>query len=484
MRDRFGDRAWWPGAKRACLFLLAIAVAAVWSREVVHRAGIGTLTAGLLAALVIVGLAVRFAAATPAVVLLLTAVVPYPVSFVGKTPFGVTTAAGGLALLIAITALIIRETRHLKGPEVETGTKILLIWICWITLSAATSFAPKIALNDARQLLFALPVAYIVGRFFGRNFCGALQICYMAIVLVAVLGIVQAATGFDPIKLVPSSAHFPLVDPGESYRNGLVRVRVGFYHASDLGRVLAMALPLLLVAAVRKFAALWIRIGTVLVIVAILLTLTFTVWVAAAVGVVVLIAASRTRGRGTMVGVALLAVVLVVGIGGPVTQLVEARIHPTGSSLAEEDLRLALIPASVAYADSHRFLGAGPGTFTVLSIEYPINGVETVLVDDNSFTTEVVEVGYPGLFLLVLGLGVLALGWWRKRGSPLYAASLASLATFVVCSCTVDSLVRDAPLIAGWLLLGVATGSGTLSRRSDHSVDDALEGSISTAVQV
>ncbi|MFZ0665140.1 MAG: hypothetical protein WAM97_05250, partial [Acidimicrobiales bacterium] len=149
-----------------------------------------------------------------------------------------------------------------------------------------------------------------------------------------------------------------------------------------------------------------------------------------------------------------------IGVIGPASQLIEARLHPTGSSLAEQELRLALIPASVDYADNHKILGSGPGTFVVERVLYPINGTETPLVDDDTFTTELIEVGYPGALLLVAGLGVLGFGWWKKRRSPLYAAALGSLAAFVVCAATVDTLVRDAPLIAVWLIIGVATGVG------------------------
>ena len=447
---------------------MALAVAAVWSREDIHKAGIGPIAIGLLFAVVAVWAAVRWFVAVPAVVLLLAALIPYPVSFVGKTPFGVVTAVGALAILLAVAVLILHEAKSLRGPGMEAGSKVLLVWIAWVWLAAATSFDPKLSLNDARQLLFGLPFAYLGGRFLGWNRPLALRLCYLAVIGIAVMAIVQFATGFDPIKLVPSGAHFPLSDPGESYRNGLVRVRVGFYHASDLGRLLATALPLLVLAAARRGARMWIRVGTGLVVIAIILTFTFSVWVAAAVSLLVLAAAGASRGRAASLALGVLAVVLVVGLAGPASQLVEARLHPTGSALAEEELRLALVPASIDYANTHRLLGAGPGTFVVLRIIYPINGVGTLLVDDDTFTTELVEVGYPGAILFVLGLAALGLGWWRKRRTPLYSAALASLVAFVICSATVDSLARDAPLVAVWLLLGVATGAAEAQRRFDE----------------
>jgi hypothetical protein len=462
-----------PGAWRAGIVVVSLAVAAVWSREDIHKAGIGPIAVGLLFTIVVVWAAVRWYVVAPAVVLLLTALVPYPVSFVGKTPFGVVTAAGALAILLAVAVLILREARSLRGPGMEVGATILLVWIAWVCLAAATSFDPKLSLNDARQLLFGLPVAYLIGRFIGWNRPLALRFCYLAVIGIAVMAIVQFATGFDPIKLVSSGAHFALSDPGESYRNGILRVRVGYYHASDLGRVLASALPLLVLAAARRGARMWIRIGTGLVLVALVLTFTFSVWVAAAISLLVLAAAGASRGRAAGFALAVLAVVLVVGLAGPASQLVESRVHPTGSALAEQDLRLALIPASIDYANTHRLLGAGPGTFTILMVFYPINGVETLLVDDNAFTTELIEVGYPGAILFVLGLAALGLAWWRRRRAPLYSASLASLVAFVISSATVDSLARDAPLIAVWLLLGVATGAAEAQRRFDHITAEA-----------
>lgn len=447
--------------RRAILVAAAIGVAALWAREDIHKAGIGSISIGLLLAVVAVALAVRWSAVTPAAALFLAAAVPYPVSFVGKTPFGIVTAAGAIAIMVAISALIIHESSSARGPTVEAGIKVLLLWIVWAGISAAASFAPKVAINDARQLLFALPLAYLAGRMFGRFRPVALKYCLFTITAVAVLAIVQAATGFDPIHLIPAGtlSHFPLTDPGESYRAGLVRVRVGFYHASDLGRVLGMSLPVFLVFATRRGAKPWIRIATALVTIATILTFTFSVWLAAAIGLLVLVATLRTRGRGTALAATVLVVAIVAGVGGPVSQLVESRIHPSGSSLAEENLRLALIPASIDYADSHKLLGSGPGTFTIQLILYPINGIETPLVDDNTFTTELVEVGYPGAALFIIGLCVLGYAWWRRRRIPLYAAAFASLVVFVACSCTIDSLARDAPLFAGWLLLGVVTGA-------------------------
>ncbi|MFZ0665648.1 MAG: hypothetical protein WAM97_07820, partial [Acidimicrobiales bacterium] len=314
MRQLAGTRIS-PGVRRGGLVLVALVIVAVWAREDIHKHGLGGLTVGLLVGIVGLAVAFRWATLAPAVVLFACAVIPYPVSFVGKTPFGVVTAAGALAVLLAITAFLLRESGvMLKGPPLETGVKVLLVWIVWIAISAAASFDPKLALNDARQLLFAFPLAYVVGRFFGWNRPMALKFCYGAIIGVAVLAIIQAATGFDPIKLIPTGAqgHFPLVDPGDSYRNGLVRVRVGFYHASDLGRVLAVALPLLLVAAVQKGAKLWLRIGTVLVVAAILLTLTFSAWFAAVVALLLFAAASRTRGRAAVLGLTLLAIVAAI----------------------------------------------------------------------------------------------------------------------------------------------------------------------------
>jgi O-antigen ligase len=188
--------------------------------------------------------------------------------------------------------------------------------------------------------------------------------------------------------------------------------------------------------------------------------------------------ANRARGRGIVLGMTVLGVIAVIGVAGPVSQLVEARLHPTGSSLAEQQLRLALIPASIDYANTHRILGSGPGTFTVLPIYYPIEGVQTPLIDDNAFTTEIVELGYPGVILFVASLAAFSYAWWRRRGSPLYAASLGAMAAFVVCSATVDSSARDAPLLGAWVLLGVATGVAEAGRQLEEHLRKGANASI------
>ena len=85
------------------------------------------------------------------------------------------------------------------------------------------------------------------------------------------------------------------------------------------------------------------------------------------------------------------------------------------------------------------------------------------MVDDDSYTSRLIEGGYPGLILFVAGLGVLVGSLWRRRRLPFQPAVLAGLCAWLVAIATVDALVDDAALIATWLLLGVGAGIG-LSR--------------------
>jgi hypothetical protein len=459
---------WFSWLTRTGLVVGAGLFTAVWTIKGVHKSYLGALTLGVFVAVLVISASLRWMASTPAVILVLVAVVPYPVSVIGKTPFGVVTAAGLVAVPFVLAGFVLREKLGTTGLS-DPGIRILLVWMVWCAVSAATSFDPKDSLDYTRQILFSLPLAYLAGRVFGARKPAALRYCLGAVVVIAALAVVQAATGFDPIRLIPSNAlaHFPLQDPGEAYRYGLVRVRVGFYHASDLGRVLAVSFPFFVVEGTRRDSPLWLKLGAGLTAVALILTLTFSDWIAAVLGLIVLVAASQVSRRYAGVALAVIVVVMAVGAGGAASQLIESRLHPSGSSLAEKNLRLAEVPASVDFADSHRLLGAGPGTFNLLNLGYPINGVETPLVDDNSFTTELVEVGYPWTILFAGGLSVLAIGWWRRRRMPYYAAALAGLSAWLVGAATVDPLARDAPLLAVWLLLGVATGAAHFSEVTD-----------------
>ena len=440
--------------------MLGVAVTAALARETEVKSGFGLLVVGLAGVGVLVAAGLRWARWVPALVVLVAAVVPYEVSFVEKTPFGVVSVAGVVAALLAVIAIAVNVQTG-RGPlDVEGGLVLLVGWAGWATLSAATSLYPKVALNDLRQVLFALPFAYLAGRAIGVRQSRALDYVLGALGLVAALAILQELTHFSPVQVVPKGAHFPLQDRGETFRYGLVRVRVGFYHASDLGRVLAVSLPLFLVRAGQLRRALWPKLGGAAVVVALILTLTFADWIAATVGLAVLAVAHPGSRRAVITALVAAGIALAVGGGTAAAQLVQSRVHPTGSSLAEFNLRGALVPASVQYADHHRLLGAGPGTFNLLNLEYPVAGVQTRLVDDNALTTELVETGYPGLVLLVLGLLGLALGWWRQRRNAYFAAALAGLAAWVVGAATVDPLARDAPLLAVFLMLGLATGMG------------------------
>lgn len=448
--------------RNVMLLVGAAAVTLVATREVLHHASGKKLVLVVAAAVVLFSAILRWLSAAPALIVLATAVAPYPVSFVGKTPFGVVTVAGALAFSLVVVVAYLSDSSGRTLPP-EPGLRILLVWVAWSVVSAAASSFPKVALNEARQVLFALPLAYLAGRAIAARRPLVLRWCLMSVTAIAAFAVVQAVTGFAPVHLI-GHHHFPLVDPGESYRYGRVRVRVGYYHASDLGRVLAVALPFMVVDGLRKEAEVWARVGLVLVVVALALTVTFTDWVAAAVGLGILVIASPvTRQRAVVAGAAIL-VALALGAGGSVTHLASSRLHPNGSALAEQNLRLALVPAAIGYADSHRLTGSGPGTFNQVHLVRPLGGHYTVLVDDSTFATRLIEEGYPGLVLFSVGLLALGVGFWKRRHLPYGPAVLAGFAAWVVAAVTVDALVRDAPLLATWLLLGTGAGAGMARR--------------------
>lgn len=402
----------------------------------------------------------------PALILLLSALIPYQVSVVGKTPFGVVSAIGAIGAVALPLVLLVHLPRH--GPlRFTPDIRLLGLWALVTLASALGSHDHRLTLNQARVVIVAIVVAYVVGRFIASLDPRALAWIVPTVAFIAVLAIAEEVLGFSLYDLVPTTG-FPLEAPPAAVRDGLLRVRLGYYHGSALGTILVVALPLCLVR--RRLAR---RNGTqivVVVVLALFCTFTFQAWVAGTAAAAV-VALGLTRVRIGLVLAAILASLVVSsGVVTPLNTLIDSRIHPTGSAADEKDYRLQLLPAAVKYADSGPLLGAGPGMFNKLGIIGHVRNAPVYLVDDNTYTAMLVETGYPGLALFLVALVAVGLrfarlprGWRRWTG-------LGALAGWIVMSMSVDLLAGDQVLLPCWLILGMLS----YSPPEASSVDEVL----------
>jgi len=420
----------------------------------------------LVAAVVVVGGCVWAAVVrpgwVPAILLLLASLTPYHLSFVGKTPFGVVTVTGALGTA-TIGVLLLRHgpgrLHVLRGPEVAA----LAAWVAVLTASALLGGDLRDGVNQVRLIAVAMPLAYVAGRLVADLDPRATRRVAAVAGVVAVLAILEQLTRFSLYDVVPS-AGFPLEPPNRAVRSGLVRVRLGYYHGSTLGTVLAVAAPLV-VLAVRRRGGAALRWVVPALLVALLFTVTFQVWVASAVALAIL-GVGLKRLRVSLVALVLATgVVVAAGAVPAVNELIDNRLNPTGSHADEYAYRAQLWPAAFRRAADGPLLGEGPGQFNQLGITGTVRNVPVRLVDDNTFTTSLVETGYPGVLALLLALGLVARRMLANPSREHAWAGLGALAAWMVMALSVEVLAGDQALLPCWLLLGMLS-----HHRTDETV--------------
>jgi hypothetical protein len=396
--------------------------------------------------------AMRFPGWIPAVLLAAAALVPYQVSVVGKTPFGVVSAVGVLST-VALLALFVSHLRGrsrlvLHGPE----TRAMALWSALLVLAAMTSDDPRLSLNIARTIIVGLPLAYLAGRLIRQVDPDAPRRVVMVVTLLAALATVEEVSSFTPYAYFPQEG-FPLVPPPPAIRDGLERVRLGFYHGSTLGTVLAVALPLVVLhtkLGMRRRP--WML---AVVVLGIFCTITFQVWVAALVVAALLGLGLRYLRLSLALGIVAGALVIGSGAVSPLNQLIENRLHPTGSHADEYAFRLQLWPAAVEAASDGPLLGEGPGMFNQLGLTGTVRGTTVLLVNDNTFASKIVETGYLGTFVLCLVLALVIRRMWQHGESWRRWAGLAAVAAWCTMAMSVELLVSDQALLPTWMIIGM-----------------------------
>jgi len=431
-------------------------------RYALHHSHLVTVIPLAAAGLAVWRILARHPAFLPVAIVGVAGLVPYPVSIVGKSPFSIVSAVGAAAV---VSGLLLVEIKDRDPDGVPLVDRVVRLQLAWLGLAlVSTLFSGHFfrqAANTTRQWLLAVPVMYMTGRVIARRYPKALQWALGMVVALSVLAFAERFLGFSPYRWLPGHANFPLKDPGPAYRGSSLRVRLGFYHASNLSRVLTVAFPLLLATRIRSpHPSRWTTVGVLSIPGAILLTLTFQAWAGTLAALGVLLAVGRGVRRPLVIGLVLVGVLgFALGFGGAVPSLVHARLQPSGANLDERRFRLALIPAAERYAATHAVIGAGPGTFNFLGLQGSLNGEPKPLVDDSTFAAELVEVGYPGavaFIVMLVGAGVL---FWQRRHRGYYPAVLAGLVAWAIIASAIDALAEDQSLAVVWLLIGLGVGA-------------------------
>ena len=413
---------------------------------------VAVLAAGLIAA------AVVSRRSMAAAFVLACAFIPYPVSFVGKSPFGIVTAVGLFG--VALIAYIFLQRNHdgLDGSLHRMAYSHVLFSVVIATSALLSHESFRGTSNAARTQIVAIVGCFWVGRFFATREEGALSTAMVACGVIGAAAAVEQVFRVDVAStILPAQLHFPLVDPGPSFRYGLVRSRLGFYHASELGRLLVVAFALVIGSTARgSNRRLWLGVAMTAGLIA---TLTFQAWAAAAIAILVLVAVLPGARVRLAVGLAATLAVASFGIFPPATRLIEGRIDPSGSDLAEYRLRAALVPVSVDRAVHGPFFGSGPGTFNLQNLTAVIEGKRTVLVGDSTYATLLVETGAPGLIAFLALAGAALAYFYERRHQPVAGAAFGGLVGWLFIGLAVDLLASDQALAAVWLLIGLAAGS-------------------------
>jgi hypothetical protein len=392
----------------------------------------------------------------PAALVFVVSLVPYQVSFVGKTPFGVVTATGALGFL-AFAALL---SFHARGRrELFQGAEVvaMAVWVGLLVASAALGPEPRQSLNAARLIAVAVPMAYLVGRLVAALDPLAARRVVIVIGALAALAVLEELTRFTVYDLVPLEG-FPLTPPPAVVRSGLERVRLGYYHGSTLGTVLAVGATLVVAHRFERSRRTppWI-VPTLLV--ALAFTVTFQVWVASFLALAILGLGLRRVRLGLAATALAAGLVIMTGAVPALNQLIENRIHPTGSHADEYAYRAQLWPASYRYATQGPLLGGGTGLFNQLGITGTVRNATVRLVDDNAFTAKLVETGFPGVLAFAATLVLVGRRMLRNRGTWRGWAGLGALVAWTLMAFSVDTLAGDQALLPCWLLLGMLSYS-------------------------
>jgi O-antigen ligase len=363
-----------------------------------------------------------------------------------------------LTLGTVLTATLLARNRELRAlPPIWIA---FALWAAWAALSLAWSLEPERTLKEWRNEVF---------------YAGAmLWICFVAAQLREAAMIFLPAVGLAALAACAIALH--------AFSQGWQNYHQGWHGGpGNHSSALLVMMPCVLVAAwyASRTGQRWI-VGMCLAMAAVFLisayaTLSRTLWLGFAVECVVLggLFLLRTR-RAVALRATLIAVALLLGASTIVLSIQADRESIGAGREFERDPRLALWPEVLKQVRERPLSGYGFGRGILRErLQQDLGSVDAQLWHAHSlFFDTLVQLGVPGLALLLLLLGaILREGWRLARDGDEWAtacgiALLGVLAGMVVRNITDTLLVRQNALLF-WGVVGVllALGRGFRARR-------------------
>lgn len=359
--------------------------------------------------------------------------------------FGVGIGFNGNVFLpasSAIAAIVILALVPAPAFRFSTidGLVTLLVIASLVSLFAGRG---GIALSFVVSLIIFSVIGYLLGRIlpFRVDLTWIYGAIGVAFTVVAVLAIVEFATGWNVFVHLPANnALFALWSPLQE-RGGLLRVEGAFGQSIALGASLAIAIPLTLASRFR----LWIRsVMVVLMLVATVFTFSRIGMVCALLGLVLSVLFLRDAiSRRTRIALTSAIVALSLALFPFVTTVFDdAGTEASGSAAYRGDL-LSLLNSMniVGLADSAQRTATGVvyfGTFRSIDSELILTGLSS---------------GVLALAAIVLALVVAVVLVLRGRASAATIALVAQIPAFATVA-----LITQYGIFA-WFLVGLAAAS-------------------------
>ncbi len=320
-----------------------------------------------------------------------------------------------LIVLVLIGLYVFLGKTKSQGPreeaEVPHGLLILLLLI-WMFISTMNSVVFDTSLKSVLSQLcdFFIPY-YIFSKSISKTetvhkilfaFVTAVSVC-------AVLGAVEAYTGWSIISIFPPVAH-RFAAMGDLTDRGF-RVRATFAHSILFGGALAMTIPLalyLLTLAKSSSRRVFLYLSIALMFMNIYKTSSRGPWLALVFSLVSLLFFKRTQLRKYVLVILLMAVAVLIvrpGVWESISNLYTATENPDMPQGASYQWRYALYDIAYQHlgSDFSRALwGYGPESFYYLEWQGPFQG-SIVIFDscDSSIAALMIETGYIGLLIVL-----------------------------------------------------------------------------------
>jgi hypothetical protein len=348
--------------------------------------------------------------------------------------------------LVAVAAVL----AGWRGPSVRP-VAVDLILAAFVLTALLPSLVGRGTVDGVFVLLAHWMGAYLLGRLAGHRLPIDRVYCVVAVAftVVAILALVEFASGWNPFLLVPGSGGLQEIWGTVQERGGVARVEGAFGHSIALGGALALALPLTLAAPFRS--------GTRLVM-------------AVLMGAACTVTFSRI-GLGTAVVAVLLAVVALRGAMGTRLRLLLSGGLLLGAAAAAPLLDRVFAAAGDEAAGSAgyradlltlvgqiRLWGLSPGYYRSPTGEASFGSFRSI---DSALVLTGLTYGWIPLLLLLTAALVAVGAVLRGRATPPTVALVAQLPAF--------ALVALITQYAGWAWFVAGLAVAAQARRRTES---------------